>query len=59
MGKASKFKKISFEYRRKGKGKRKCLITGNARGLIRCYGLQISRRVFREIAEKLGFRKYQ
>ncbi|MCX8163223.1 MAG: 30S ribosomal protein S14 [Candidatus Micrarchaeota archaeon] len=58
MGKKNKNRKIPFEYRKKGKGKRKCLITGNARGLIRAYGLQLSRRVFREIAEKLGFRKY-
>ncbi|MFN3910189.1 MAG: 30S ribosomal protein S14 [Candidatus Anstonellaceae archaeon] len=58
MGKKNKNRKIPFEYRKKGKGKRKCLLTNNARGLIRAYGLQLSRKVFREIAPKLGFKKY-
>ncbi|PIT84395.1 30S ribosomal protein S14 [Candidatus Micrarchaeota archaeon CG10_big_fil_rev_8_21_14_0_10_45_29] len=49
---------LPFEYKKRGKGKRKCRITGNAKGIIRSYGLQLSRRVFREIAENIGFRKY-
>ncbi|MFH1306458.1 MAG: 30S ribosomal protein S14 [Candidatus Micrarchaeota archaeon] len=53
-----KKKPFPFEYRKRGKGKRKCRITGNAKGIIRSYGLQLSRRVFREIAEQIGFRKY-
>ncbi|MFH0927445.1 MAG: 30S ribosomal protein S14 [Candidatus Micrarchaeota archaeon] len=54
----TKKKPIPFEYRKKGKGKRKCRLTNNARAVIRQYGLQVSRRSFREIADKIGFRKY-
>lgn len=50
--------KLPFEYKKKGKGKRRCRITGNAKGIIRSYGLQLSRRVFREVAESIGFRKF-
>jgi small subunit ribosomal protein S14 len=57
LGKDKK-KALPFEYQKKGKGKRKCRITGNAKGLIRSYGLRLSRRVFREVAEQIGFRKY-
>jgi small subunit ribosomal protein S14 len=53
-----KKKALPFEFRKKGKGKRVCRITGNAKGLIRSYGLRLSRRVFREVAEHIGFRKY-
>ncbi|MFA5108431.1 MAG: 30S ribosomal protein S14 [Candidatus Micrarchaeia archaeon] len=51
-------KKLPFEYKKKGKGRRKCRITHNAKGIIRSYGLQLSRREFRDIAEQIGFRKY-
>lgn len=42
----------------KGKAKRICRNCGNARGLIRKYGLYVCRRCFREVGERLGFRKY-
>ncbi|HLD59655.1 MAG TPA: 30S ribosomal protein S14 [Candidatus Bilamarchaeaceae archaeon] len=50
--------KISLEDKYKGKGRRVCKICANARGLIRKYKLNICRRCFREVAEKIGFRKY-
>lgn len=40
------------------RGKRKCKICGNVRGLIQKYDLYICRKCFRERAEMLGFRKY-
>jgi small subunit ribosomal protein S14 len=49
---------VPVEDRYKGRGKRVCRICGTARGLIRKYGLYICRRCFREIGEKIGFRKY-
>ncbi len=50
--------KIPQDERMKGKNKRKCRICEGANGLIRKYGLFICRRCFREVGEKLGFRKY-
>jgi small subunit ribosomal protein S14 len=44
--------------RKFGKGARKCIRCGSLDGIIRRYGLNYCRRCFREIAEKLGFRKY-
>ncbi|MHA1229509.1 MAG: 30S ribosomal protein S14 [Candidatus Helarchaeota archaeon] len=44
--------------RKFGKGSRKCWRCGTHRGLIRQYKLNICRRCFREVASKLGFRKY-
>jgi len=44
--------------RAKGRGNRKCRFCGNARGLVRRYGLNICRRCFREVGERIGFRKY-
>ena len=40
-----------------GKARFSCNFTGAKRGVIRSYGLQINRRVFRLNAKKLGFRK--
>jgi small subunit ribosomal protein S14 len=42
----------------KGKGKRVCKNCGTSRAVIRKYGLYVCRRCFREIGQKLGFRKY-
>jgi ribosomal protein S14 len=42
----------------RGKGIRKCRFCGNARGVIRKYGLYVCRRCFREKGEQLGFRTY-
>lgn len=50
--------KISLEEKFKGKGTRKCKICATARGLIRKYDLYVCRRCFREVGEKIGFRKY-
>lgn len=41
-----------------GKAKVSCKITGTHRGLIRKYGLDICRHSFREVAQSLGFKKY-
>lgn len=47
------------EIKRKfGKGAHKCIRCGSFRGVIRRYGLNYCRRCFREVAEKLGFKKY-
>ncbi|MBN2478192.1 30S ribosomal protein S14 [Candidatus Micrarchaeota archaeon] len=50
--------KVDSENKFKGKGKRKCRICGCPEGLIRKYGLYVCRRCFREVGEKIGFRKY-
>ncbi len=44
--------------RLRGKGARECRRCGSNRGLIRSYGLNICRRCFREVADKIGFKKY-
>lgn len=41
-----------------GKGSRQCRRCGSYRGVIRKYGLMYCRRCMREIAKKLGFKKY-
>lgn len=42
-----------------GKGSRGCRVTGDKKktGLIRKYGLNMSRQAFRENAEAIGFKK--
>jgi small subunit ribosomal protein S29e len=50
--------KVSIEAKFKGKGTRKCRICGNARGMVRKYGLNVCRRCFREIAVDIGFKKF-
>jgi len=42
-----------------GKGSRGCVRCGNRDGLIRRYGINICRQCFREVAEKMGFKKYR
>lgn len=42
-----------------GKGSRACSRCGNKNGLIRRYGLNLCRQCFREVANKLGFKKYR
>jgi len=44
--------------RKYGKGSRQCRICGTHEAIIRKYKLLICRRCFREVAEKLGFKKY-
>ncbi|MCD6434758.1 MAG: 30S ribosomal protein S14 [Candidatus Diapherotrites archaeon] len=40
------------------KKERRCRRCGNNKGLIRKYNLMLCFRCFKEIAEKMGFRKY-
>lgn len=40
-----------------GKGSRQCRISGKHNGLIRKYGLNLSRQCFREKAADIGFQK--
>lgn len=41
-----------------GRAKKRCRITGRIGGHISKYGLNLCRQQFREIAPKLGFKKY-
>jgi small subunit ribosomal protein S14 len=50
-------KKTKVDLRYKGKGGRRCRLCGSSRGVIRKYNLYICRRCFREVADKLGFKK--
>ncbi|KAI0125060.1 40S ribosomal protein subunit [Xylariales sp. AK1849] len=44
-----------------GKGSRSCRVTGEKKknGVIRKYGLNLSRQAFREKANQIGFYKYR
>lgn len=44
--------------RKFGKGSRPCRRCGAYGPIIRRYGLMLCRQCFREVAEKLGFKKY-
>lgn len=43
---------------KKEKQARKCKICGTRNAIIRKYNLKICRRCFKELAKKIGFRKY-
>ncbi len=43
---------------REEKRKRVCRICGTKNAIVRKYGLMTCRRCFKDIAEKLGFKKY-
>lgn len=45
--------------RKFGKGARWCKRCGQYAALVRMYDLQLCRQCFREVAEKLGFKKYE
>ena len=45
--------------RKFGKGARKCVRCGNMESIIRKYGLNYCRKCFREIATKIGFKKFR
>ncbi len=45
--------------RKYGKGSRPCKRCGSYGPIVRKYGLNLCRHCFREIAEKLGFKKYE
>jgi len=44
--------------RQMGKGSRKCVRCGTHVAVIQKYGLMLCRRCFREVAIKMGFKKY-
>ncbi|MFX0068771.1 MAG: 30S ribosomal protein S14 [Promethearchaeota archaeon] len=44
--------------KRHGKGSRKCRMCGTNQAIIRRHELMICRRCFREVARRLGFKKY-
>ena len=44
--------------RKFGKGSRRCRRCGKYDGLIRIYGLCYCRQCFREVAKKVGFKKF-
>nr|QLA09575.1 40S small subunit ribosomal protein uS14 [Euglena gracilis]6ZJ3_SS Chain SS, Ribosomal protein uS14 [Euglena gracilis] len=52
------FKDIWRSHPGRGRGTRRCRISGNRHGIIRKYGLMMTRREFREIAGDIGFVKY-
>ena len=43
---------------REEKKKRRCRICGTRKAVIRKYKLQVCRRCFKEVAELLGFKKF-
>ncbi|MEM2956086.1 MAG: 30S ribosomal protein S14 [Candidatus Pacearchaeota archaeon] len=45
--------------RKYGAAKKPCVRCGRIGAHIRSYGLELCRQCFREIAEELGFKKYQ
>ena len=54
MGKEKPKKERKF-----GKGSRACRRCGSYGSVIRRHGLYLCRQCFREVAKKLGFRKYE
>ena len=57
--KLAKWKKHNVPKQRAfGATVKRCEWTGSRRGVIHKYGLKIARQKFREIAKKLGFKKY-
>lgn len=60
IGKLKKFKKHNIPRNRKfGKGSSVCRMCGRKGvGIINKYGLHYCRQCFREVAAKIGFKKY-
>ena len=57
--KLGKFKKHNTPKERKtGRNLHKCVRCGRRRGIIGKYGLDVCRQCFREVALKLGFKKF-
>ncbi|MFQ5712090.1 MAG: 30S ribosomal protein S14 [Candidatus Geothermarchaeales archaeon] len=50
-------KNLSVE-RKHGRGSRRCRRCGTRKAVIQAHGLMLCRRCFRELATRLGFRKY-
>ena len=57
LGTAGMKKQLRSHPRKFGKDSRGCRVTGSCQGLIRKYGINMSRRTFREHAELIGFQK--
>ena len=58
-GKLAKYKKYSVPRDRpQGALKKKCVRCGRTGGHISKYGLNLCRQCFREVATKIGFKKY-
>ncbi len=53
MGKVKAPKERKF-----GKGALRCRRCGTHEAIIRMYGINLCRRCFREVAETMGFKKY-
>jgi len=57
--KLKKFVKHNSPKERKtGRATKRCVRCGRIRGHIAKYGLHVCRQCFREIAQKIGFKKY-
>ena len=52
-------KQLHSHPRKFGKDSRGCRVTASCQGLIRKYGINMSRRTFREQAELIGFTKFR
>ena len=59
LGTAGMKKQLLSHPRKMGKDSRGCRVTGAKQGLIRKYGINMSRRTFREQAELIGFQKFR
>lgn len=57
-GKKAKHTKYSVPKQRKGALDRKCKRCGRTGGHISKYGLNLCRQCFRDIATRIGFKKY-
>ena len=58
-GKVKKYEKYNVPKERScGVARKKCKRCGRIRGHIQKYGLNLCRQCFREIAQKIGFKKY-
>ena len=57
--KLTRFKKYNLPKKRScGRTQKKCEVTGNTRGMISKYGINMCRHAFRAHAKSLGFKKY-
>ena len=58
--KVARFVRHNIPKKRKfGAGLKRCIVCGGVRAHIDKYGLNVCRRCFREIAKKIGFKKYR
>ena len=50
--------KLKTAKRKFGKGMNRCILCGNAHGVINKYDLHYCRKCMREVAKNVGFKKY-